>query len=309
MTEVEIVYQVQKAYYELMNARETGKVTEHSVALMEAHVGDLERLVETGIATNNDLLKARVQLSEMKLADLKVKNGARLAEKALCTILGIPVDTAIDLTSMPEYNEITVDPAALEKTAYANRPDLSAVSKSVEVSRKSVIAARSQFYPQLAAVYNFSYKRPNREYEAEFYDSWTAGIVMQLNIFDWGKTKSRMDQAKMRQLQAEESKKQLIDTISLEVEQAYLSLNEAGERVSLTREAMEQAEENYRITRQKFSEGLLSNTEVLDAATALTRAGVEFVNAQSDFRIAKAYMDRATGERTTQVSSTGDNNR
>ena len=293
--ENDLVYMTKAAYFSLLKARETVVIAKQSVELMESHVTDLKNMVEVGMLAENDLLKAQVQLSETKLMLISSNNAARLIKRRFCTILGIPLTTDIELKTPLEYIDRDYDLDTVAEQAIGNRPEIRSMSNMIKMADNNVSVARSQWYPQLMAVYNWSYKRPNREYEQEFYSQWTAGLVAQVNIFDWGGIHYRVSQAKLHKRQAEESVRQLADAVVLEVNQAYLTLEEARERIRVSEVNVHQAEENYRVTHKKFSQGLVTNTELLDANTALTRARIAKTNSLSDYMTALALLEKTIG--------------
>jgi len=294
--EIDVILQTKQAYFNLLKTRKLVEISDEAVKLMEAHVADLQNMLKVGMIAENDILKAKVQLSEFKLMKIRAENGARLMQKMFCTVLNIPLNTVIELKTQLEYDENPCILSAITQQALENRPEIHSMKNKILIARKSVSIAKSQRFPQLMAVYNWDYKRPNREYEKEFYSMWTAGVVMQINIFDWGGIRSRIKQAKMQQRQAEEGIKQLEDAITLEANQASLNLQEAKQRIDVTEINVTQAEENYRVTQKKFSQGLVNNTELLDANTALTRAKIERTTAISDYLIAQAVLERVTAK-------------
>jgi len=98
----------------------------------------------------------------------------------------------------------------------------------------------------------------------------------------------------------EEGFGQLQDGITLEVTQSVLALHEAQEKVAATRENVAQAEENYRVTNEKFKQGMATNTDLLDANTMWTQAKMEYVQALADHHVAEAKLEKAMGIRNEQ---------
>ncbi|MCX5842593.1 MAG: TolC family protein, partial [Deltaproteobacteria bacterium] len=87
------------------------------------------------------------------------------------------------------------------------------------------------------------------------------------------------------------------DQVTLEVKNSWLTLHEAEKQLAVTQKAIEQAEENYRITRERYHEQVGTSTDVLDAQTLLTRAKSDYFNALSDYNISMARLERAMGMR------------
>ena len=104
-----------------------------------------------------------------------------------------------------------------------------------------------------------------------------------------------MREKETRLVQAEDVRVQVEDSVSLEVKDAYLRLQEARDKIGVAEAAVEQAEENFRINAERFKEQVATTTEVLDAQTLLTQARSNYFNALSDYNITWARLDRAMG--------------
>jgi len=295
-TKSELIFKVKEAYYGVLKAQEFKKVSQGAVQQMKAHVQDLDNMYKVGLIAKNDLLKAQVQLSNVELMLIKATNAVKMAKTAFCSLLGIPLDTELTLESHLEYQPM--DSIKLEdaiQQALKNRPELKAMEYTLKAGEKAVSVAKSSWLPNIFLIGNYNYKRPNRELERKFYRSWDVTVAVQMNIWDWGSIYYRTSQAKHRLKQLQEAYKQLQDGIVLEVTQSYLGLMEAQQKVQATEKNVGQAEENFRVTHEKFKQGMVTNTELLDAQTMLTQAKVEYINALADYNIAKARLMRAMG--------------
>jgi outer membrane protein TolC len=129
----------------------------------------------------------------------------------------------------------------------------------------------------------------------EFKDTWDVGLSLSFDIWTWGTTKHQSDQAEAALVQAQDAHDQLRDAITLEVNQCYLTLIQSKEKVGVAEKGVEQADENYRITKNKFASGTATNTDLLDAEIALLQAGLNRTVALVDYEIAEAKLIRAVG--------------
>jgi len=295
-TESDVIFNVESAFYGVLKAQEFEKVSEQALEQMEAHVRDLENMYKVGMIAENDLLKAKVQLSNVKLMRIKAANGVKMAKTAFCSVLGIPLDTDVVLKAKLEYRPAA--PVNLEdavKRALEERPEVRAMRYSLKIGQKAVSISRAQLLPSLMLIGNYNYKRPNRENEWKWYKSWDVTLALQMNIFDWGSIHYQTAQAKHRLRQMEAGFRQLKDGITLEVTQSYLALQEAQEKIKAAEENVRQAEENYRVTHEKFKQGMATNTDLLDANAMLTQARMEYIQALADYNIAKAKLEKAMG--------------
>jgi outer membrane protein TolC len=126
-------------------------------------------------------------------------------------------------------------------------------------------------------------------------ESWYVMAVASWNFWEWGKTKFRVDASKARENQAIDAAKELNDQITLEIKNAYLVLQETEKQIAVSQKVIEQAEENFRISEERYKERVATSTEVLDAQTLLTRAKADYANALGDYNINYARLQRAMG--------------
>ncbi|RKY87948.1 hypothetical protein DRQ09_03655 [candidate division KSB1 bacterium] len=293
----ELVYDVEKAYWSVVKAQEFKKVAEEAIKQVNSHLKDLENMYQVGMVTENDLLMTKVQLSNAELALIQAKNGIKLAKIAFCNVLGIPLDTDvifIDKLKAEPVPEINLE--KMIKTAFSKRPEINSFEANIEIGRKAVNISKAGYFPNIFLNADYGYRRPDRFYNRDFYGTWTVSMVFQFNLFDWGETSLKVSRAKKQLKQIEITKKQLEDGITLEVTQSYLSLLEAKEKIDKCRLNVKQAEENYRVTNEKFKEGLATNTNLLDANTLLVQARTNYISALADYKVALAALKKSTGE-------------
>ncbi|MFP3928804.1 MAG: TolC family protein, partial [Desulfobacteraceae bacterium] len=110
-----------------------------------------------------------------------------------------------------------------------------------------------------------------------------------------GKTSSAVDEVKGLERELVQVRAAVKDGISLEIKQAYLDLFEAEKNIPTTRKAVEQAEENLRVSRERYEAQVTTSTEVLDAQALLTRARTNYYRALYSHHLAKARLLRAVG--------------
>jgi outer membrane protein TolC len=291
-----LIYQVHEAYWGLVKAYKFVEVAQEAVRQVEGHVNDLENMYEVGMITRNDLLKARVQLSNTRLMSIQAKNGVELAKRMFCNILGLDLGTRVLLTEELDFQPVSDFP--LEKAAdqaRSLRPEMTMLQAGIGVGKRAVDMASAGYLPSLALVMDYGYNKPNREYDLEFYTTWTISLVASMNLFDWGATHYRREQARRRLGQLEESYENAIQGIRLEVTQSYLMLQEARDRIEVAQTNVQQAEENYKVTQDLFQQGMTTNTEFLDANTLLVQAKSNYITALADYKVARAKLQQAVG--------------
>ncbi|MGE5315671.1 MAG: TolC family protein [Acidobacteriota bacterium] len=296
----ELAFTIRSAYWTLFKAREFKKVVDENVEQMRAHVKDVENLMAQGMATTNDVLKVQVQLSDAQVRQIDARNAVLLSMIALNNTIGLPLSTEIEIASPidPTPRDLAeVEP--LVKKAIAGRPEIAAMQARVQAGEAGVTYARSSWYPQIALVGNYTYANPNQRVfpqTQKFSDAWDVSLAVSFDLWNWGATSYQTDQAQSQLAQAYDALGQLKDGITLEVTQTYLAQKQAVERIAVARQGVEQAQENYRITNEKFRKGLSLNSDLLDAEVALLQSKINYTQSLVDYELAEAKLEKAIGE-------------
>ncbi|MBU1936239.1 TolC family protein, partial [bacterium] len=174
------------------------------------------------------------------------------------------------------------------------RPEIKAINTNHTITEKLISIRKGEFLPKLFLAGNYDWKRPNREIEPKFYDSWNVTLALKLDLFHGGAKYYRLEQAKLALRQVEQNQHMLADGIALEVRQAYLAVEEAEQALAIAGETIAQAEESYRVARENFQAGTATNADVLDAQNDLMQAQMQRVTSHADLLVAQAKLTRAT---------------
>jgi outer membrane protein len=295
----DFVYNVRNAYWNVYKAREFKNVMDSAVAQMQSHLNDVQNMATQGLATTNDVLKVQVQLSSVKLQQIDATNGVQLASMALANTIGLPLDTEIEigstLTAQPRSFAAT---SSLVSTALTARPDLKAMEARVQAGEEGVTAARGGWWPNVFLAGTYTYARPNSRIfptRDQFDGTWTAGVQLSWDVWTWGTAGYQTTQAQAQLEQAKDALGLMRDGASLEVQSNALLVSKSKERIATADQTVKQAEENLRVTNDKYKAGLVLNSEVLDAEVALLQARLVYTQAVVDFELAQAGLEKAAG--------------
>jgi outer membrane protein TolC len=301
----ELAFAVKAAYWGLARSREFEKVIDENVRQVGEHLKDVRAFSDQGLATRNDVLRAELELSNAEIMRIDARNAAEVALTALVSLIGLPLDSDIDLTTSVESRASRIPAEAVKgdgdqiERALAQRPEIKSAEFRIKASEMGVKAVRSAFLPQVYLSGNYYYLRPNPRILPSldrFKGTWDVGVSVSFDIWNWGQTKRQTDQAEARLGQAREARKALEDQAVLEVTQCRLSLARAGEKVRVAGQAVGQAEENLRVTRERFKQGVALSSDVLDAEVALLQAKLGRTQAAIDQVVAQARLEKALGE-------------
>ncbi len=292
-------YSVKDAYWNLFKALEVKKVIGENLEQVTSHLRDVQNMMAQGLVTKNEVLKVQVQLSNIQLAQIDATNSVRLAMMRLNNLIGLPLDTELQIaSSLPSPPKEVPSVTQLVQDAFVNRPDLKAAEMRVRASDATVAAAKGAWYPQISLSGNYYYSRPNPRIlptRDEFKDTWDVGLTLSFELWNWGTTKHQAVQAEAALAQAADTRDHLRDLITLEVNESYLAVLQTAEKVGVAEKGVEQAEENYRITRNKFSSGTATNTDLLDAEVSLLQSKLNHTVSLVELELAHARLLKARG--------------
>lgn len=288
---LQLGFEVVRAYFNLRKAREAVGALTAGVQAYEAAVANARLRFAAGQLLKADLLSLEVQLAQTREQLASTRHGAELAGQAFRFVLGLP--------SAPEPVELAADdpgPARISAPAtsdYSLRPELRGLQERARAAAAMVEAARGSRRPTVNAFASYQYDQGWKlDRDA---DGWMAGLSVELNVFDGGRTSGRIRQAGAELDQVNEMLRRATLGIALEAEQARLAHADARERLQVTAQAVELAEESAALSRARFEKGALLAAELIGVEGRLVEARMRRLVAEADERIALAALRRALG--------------
>jgi outer membrane protein len=199
----------------------------------------------------------------------------------------------------------------LLKEALATRPEVLEADAQIAAATKGILYARRSLLPSLGLTLGYYYVRNStgttRINEPE------ASLSFSLPLDDGGLARARVQEARANVATATTNKRQTLDTVTLDVQQAYLNLVQARDQVAVANAALGQARTAFQLARTRYNAGVASRAgispllEVSDAQAALTLAEQNQVNALYDYNGARAQLDRSIGRFAFMLSGPGYN--
>jgi outer membrane protein TolC len=283
---------VAQTYFQVLRAEKLKIIADQEVAQLRDHLKIAKDLYEFGVVTHNDVLQAEVALADAKQRLISVRNAITNTQGSLNKLLGQPIHIIHNLkdeniTPVPDINLEDATQAALD-----SRSDLKAAEGRVKQGEKTVTEARAGHFPRFYAMGGQYYQQSRY---ALHETQWFAILGLNWKIFSGLDTQAQVAQARERVNQLAVQKKDLAEQIKREVQNAYLGLKETAERIAVTKDAVNQGEENLRLNEERYKEQVGTATDVIDAQTLLTRVRVNYNNATYDHQVQKAQMLRALG--------------
>lgn len=298
-----LVYQVTAVFYGLLARNEVILSLETAVRAMEEQQRVIEMLVQAGKAARVDLLRANVRRAELYELQVREQNNRNIQQRAWAALLGLDDDSAPDARGNIELgeNSVALKSADCMRKALVQRADYHAAQALVSGAEAAIRAARSGRKPTLAAQASYGARwmpdpsdHPDETSDLE--NLGRVGLLLEFPVFDGYMTSAKVAEQIARRRGAQERLRKLELQIRFDVETALSEVLTARERVQVSKQAIEQADESFRIMKEKYDLGKGTMTDVLEAQTALVVAQTTHARALADLAIADARRKLAIGE-------------
>jgi len=169
----------------------------------------------------------------------------------------------------------------------------------VKASEAGLTSARGGWWPQIYLVGNYNYNRPNQRYfpaTDDFKDSWDVSVAVSFDLWNWNQTGHQTTQAQAQLAQAQEGLSMTKDGITLEVTQSYLNIQKSKRTKDCFGTGRQSSRRELPYDRRIYKQGLVANSELLDAEVALLQAKLNLTQSLVDYELAIAQLSKAIGE-------------
>ncbi|MEK7812795.1 MAG: TolC family protein, partial [Candidatus Desantisbacteria bacterium] len=225
----ELIFGVKCAYFGILKTLKFAQIAGDAVKQVEAHLQIVKNFYDAGTVAKVDVLRAEVQLANIKQNLIKAENGVSLAKAGFNQLLARELDAPVEVVDILEWTPCQVNLEDCLKKAANSRPELKAMKANIEMLRQMVTITKGDNYPSIALIGNYDYQK-GKTPEIEWDGSWLAGVVVNFTLWDCNARKSRINQAEAEFESVAAQEMLLKDGIMLEVQQAALSLNEAEKK-------------------------------------------------------------------------------
>ena len=304
-TRMEVLAEADKAYWTYIAVGRKVRMLEAYRTQMDTLYRQVETAVQAGMGTDNELLRIRTKRSEISYQLQKARNGADLCRLSLCHVLGQPMDTEIVATDTLIQ---AIAPTRLDENI-ASRPELRLLLKQVEAREQQVKSARGDILPQIGLSAGYTWygniKLNGLTADAQGnYIPFTQklddgiGLVMasvSIPLFHWGEGLKKVKKAKLDLVNARLDLQQNARLLSIEARQAVQNLTDGYNLVQTAELGSRQAEENLRVMRDRYAQGLSTLTDLLDAQSQWQQAESNRIEALAQYKIYETEYLRCTG--------------
>jgi len=292
-----VILLTKEAYYGLLKAKKLREVQAEALDLAHEQMRKAQSLYELGSASKSDFLKAQVEVKQAELALISAEREASTARLNLLYRMGVSMTTDIEVVDPVDLGGDEILEFDLEQ-AVDRRPDIRSIEESLVAAKRSLLAAKAGRWPSLGL--SASYSRGGESIDdvaGDLSDDHSTSLHLSLSvpIFNGLSTKANIDKSKASLRSQEIAVRDARLSAAYEIETTRLGVIEQRERVGVATVGLQTAEEELRVSEERFRLRAASMLDVIYSRVAYSQARVSLVEAQYDFEIAKAELKDALG--------------
>jgi outer membrane protein len=296
-----VVQNVRQAYYNLLQARRLTGVADANLSRSELNLRSAQGFYDVGTKPKSDVTKAEVEVANARVQVIRARNLVRISETTLANALGLEATVPIEIEDNLNYEPVSLDSTQLRAEALGNRPELRQGQARLDAARAQLAGARARYLPDLSVNGSAGTSSgdavisTNGVAGVSFSDNWSIAGQLTWNLFEGFFTQERIKETQALVDVARADYESLELQVRLDVEQAYITVTEAAERIAATEKAIESARENLRLAQGRYDAGVGTILDLTDAQLSLSTAEADNVTALTDYRVGLAVLDRVVG--------------
>ena len=290
--ENEIALQVHAAYYGILIAELQKKAAQQQAEYANENLRESEEDVRRGSALKVEEIGGRAAVLEGKqsvlTADLQIAD----LRTELNDLLGLPLNTQLELDPAVPTTFSNLDKAEYLKIAWEENPEIVAAEETVKKAHAGVATAKTAYIPDITAYARHSYQDGVPFLVHNF---GTFGLTLSYDVFDFGKRRANVRAQEDALAEAEENVQKLKEDVAVSIEQSYNKVERTQSLVDVARQVVALRDENDRLAGNQLTYGVVQVAERRQASAARYKAQADLLQASLGCLLARAELEQAIG--------------
>lgn len=294
----DVTYLIISSYINYNKILQNQQIVAQNMQDVQSKLDEITKYEGQGLATQNDVLRFRLQKSQIRLTQIELENNRKIANYNLNILLGLPDSAVIQLPDIAYRLEEHPVFADLLQQAETNRRELQDLSYQDRLAGINIKKIQDQRLPTVSATAGAYYINPTGKPIPTGHTVLapvTLGIGASWDIASLYMNKNKVKEAIIQKEALSNDKGDVVDQIRKEVNQYYIGYLQSLEQIKVLQDAVTQAMENERIMESKFHNNLVTTTDRIDAQTLIYQSRVNLEMAKSDATIAYYNLLKSTG--------------
>lgn len=300
--EQDIKEMVAKAYYLVLVNQIRTELIDANIVTLDSTLRDTRALYENGFAEKIDVSRLQVQLNNLKAERSGVDQAITASKNLLKFTMGMPVENEISLTDKLDDFDFNYNDAEIEGFAIADRVELQQLEFLRRLAELDIKNTYSQYIPKVSFNAAWGRNTGNDQFgnlwndQRQWFTNSNIGVNVSIPVFDGLRKKYTVERKKYQLETLNYQQSMLKNNLRQELLNSKTALDVNLERLSVQQDNIELAQEVIDVTRAKYSEGVGSNLELIDAEQSYKIAEVNYLTALYDAIVAKIDLDKALGK-------------
>jgi outer membrane protein TolC len=290
--ENQVALQVHTLYFGILVAQLQKKAAEQEASFASESVRENENDVRNGSALQVAEIQSRAELLQGQQSVLTAELQVQDYMTELNDLLGLPLDTKLELDPEVATSFDPLTKADYVKTAWDENPEIRAAEEAVAKARAGVATAKTAYIPDITAFARHSYQDGVPFLVRNF---GTVGVNMNYTLWDFGKRRAEVREHATQLAEAEQNLEHLREQIAVEVERSYNKLERTKSMVNVAVQVAKLREESERLTTNQAAQGVVLISDVRHAAAANYKAKADLLQASLGYLLAYAELERTVG--------------
>ena len=286
----EVAFKVVQYYLMAGTAGEYVKVAEKALEDAQEHQRLAEVRHAAGLGLYSDTLRATTAVAEARQRLVSAGKNFSVAKRALGLMVGSA--EAVEVTA--ETPALPVRELETLRTQSLARRDVKSLEMKTENAKNNIKLAEAGYYPMVGVGGTYQWNDHNHPLGGEG-DGWQVMAFLRWELFDGAKTKHEKIKAGYQASEAEEYLKGMKKMVSFQVDEAWLTLDEAKKNRELAQEELKTAEEGRRLVKVRYEGALSPMLDLLDAQVSFDRARANQVAKENEYKLAIFSLGYASG--------------
>jgi outer membrane protein TolC len=296
---IDMVNQVTKSYFQLLLAQDSYDVLQKSFRQAEANFNVINEMYKQGMVSEYDKIRADVQMRNLKPSVVSAENGVRLAKLQLKVLTGLEKDIEIEIEgNLKDYETgLFAYEMADKALTLDNNSDLKQIDLNSQMLVQNMKLQKTNFMPVVSASFNYIYTTLNNHFRVGDYNWFpysTAGLTLSIPVFK-ASNFPKIKRAQIQMWQLEETRLNTERMLQMQIASCLNNMSASSEQVVSNKESILQAEKGRLIAQKRYEVGKGTILELNDSEVALTQAQLVYNQSIYDYLVAKADLDRVTG--------------
>jgi outer membrane protein len=303
-SEDEVIVSVKKAYYSVLLAKEVVDLAKLNLSFAEDNLKNTKAMFNAGVVPEYDYVRANVQFQNLIPELQQAENSYLISKNLLKLVTGMDLGTEIVINDSLELEEIPLtNKEEFDKELLSRNPSIKQLELNIQLQDDAVSYEFTKHFPELYFTGNWqtqAQENDNRSFNKWRYNnSVYIGLNLKIPIFDGFQTTSKVEQQRIELYKSREQYDKTVKQLKNNLEDVLLSIDQTRKKLDSYKATIEQAELAYDIAQKRYSSGVGTQLETIDAMVSLTRAQVNYYNTVYEYYVLHAQLDQLLAKETS----------